>query len=67
MPTYELRCEKPECLHEFEVLKSVKDYDREEPCPLCGAIAARRFTTTNPVHFKGGGWHNTDYGKRGPK
>ena len=35
MPFYNYECS--ECLHEFEELKSISDYDKpiKEPCPSC--------------------------------
>jgi putative FmdB family regulatory protein len=62
-PVYEYCCPNAACATEFEVSKSVKDYDREETCPVCGSAKADRiFKSTNPVHFKGNGWHNKTYG-----
>ena len=59
MPFYEYRCVKG---HTFEVRQSMSD----EPlttCEVCGAEASRvRFEPS--IHFKGSGFHNTDYGSK---
>jgi putative FmdB family regulatory protein len=48
MPIYEYRCENG---HLFEVMQRITD-DPVTECQECGA----------PVHFKGSGFYNTDYG-----
>lgn len=61
MPIYEYKCENG---HVFEVIQRMTD----EPltaCEECGAQASRVLTPP-AIHFKGSGFHNTDYGtKRG--
>lgn len=61
MPIYEYKCENG---HVFEVIQRMAD----EPltaCEECGASASRVLTPP-AIHFKGSGFHNTDYGtKRG--
>jgi putative FmdB family regulatory protein len=61
MPIYEYKCDNG---HVFEVIQKMTD----EPltrCEECGAPAARVLTPP-AIHFKGSGFHNTDYGtKRG--
>jgi len=61
MPIYEYKCENG---HVFEVIQRMTD----EPltaCEECGAPASRVLTPP-AIHFKGSGFHNTDYGtKRG--
>src|SRR5690349_23134753 len=61
MPIYEYRCENG---HVFDAIQKMTD----EPltrCEECGAPAARVLTPP-AIHFKGSGFHNTDYGtKRG--
>jgi putative FmdB family regulatory protein len=59
MPIYEYKCEND---HVFDVIQKMSD----EPlttCQECGAPAER---VLHPVaiHFKGSGFHNTDYGKK---
>ena len=56
MPIYEYRCENG---HTFEVFQSMSD-DPVAACEECGAPVER---VLHPVaiHFKGSGFHNTDY------
>jgi len=59
MPIYEYKCDNG---HVFEVIQKMS----EEPlakCEECGAPAARVLTAP-AIHFKGSGFHNTDYGTR---
>jgi putative FmdB family regulatory protein len=61
MPIYEYKCENG---HVFEVIQRMTDEPLTE-CEECGA-AASRVLTPPAIHFKGSGFHNTDYGtKRG--
>jgi putative FmdB family regulatory protein len=61
MPIYEYKCENG---HVFEVIQKMADEPLRE-CEECGAPASRVFTPP-AIHFKGSGFHNTDYGtKRG--
>ena len=61
MPIYEYKCENG---HVFEVIQKMSDEPLRE-CEECGAPASRVFTPP-AIHFKGSGFHNTDYGtKRG--
>jgi putative FmdB family regulatory protein len=61
MPIYEYKCDNG---HVFDAIQKMTD----EPltrCEECGAPAARVLTPP-AIHFKGSGFHNTDYGtKRG--
>lgn len=57
MPQYDYRCTA--CDEVFEVTRPVGKAG-EECCPSCGAPAKRVFTPVG-VHFKGSGFHNTDY------
>ena len=62
MPIYEYRCERG---HTFEVMQRMTD----EPLELCeehGTPVQRVFHPV-AVHFKGSGFYNTDYGKKGSK
>src|SRR3712207_1379163 len=58
MPIYEYRCEQG---HTFDVLQRMSD-DPVEHCTTCEAPVRRVFTPV-AIHFKGSGFHNTDYGK----
>lgn len=64
MPLYEFRCPSG---HDFEKFyRSIGTSSSEEPCPECGATAARVMSTAGLV-FKGSGFYITDYGKDGKK
>ena len=62
MPFYEYRCNKG---HTFEVMQKMTD-DPVTECEQCGAPVQRVFHPV-AVHFKGSGFYNTDYGKKGSK
>jgi putative FmdB family regulatory protein len=62
MPFYEYRCEKG---HVFEVMQKMTD-DPVTACETCNAPVQRVFHPV-AVHFKGSGFYNTDYGKKGSK
>ncbi len=62
MPFYEYRCEKG---HTFEVMQKMTD-DPVTTCQTCDAKVQRVFHPV-AVHFKGSGFYNTDYGKKGSK
>ena len=62
MPFYEYRCEKG---HTFEVMQRMTD-DPVSECEKCGRPVQRVFHPV-AVHFKGSGFYNTDYGKKGAK
>ena len=59
MPIYEYKCTNG---HVFDVIQKMADEPLTE-CQECGAPAER---VLHPVaiHFKGSGFHNTDYGKK---
>jgi putative FmdB family regulatory protein len=59
MPIYEYKCTNG---HVFDVIQRMSDEALSE-CQECGAPAER---VLHPVaiHFKGSGFHNTDYGKK---
>jgi putative FmdB family regulatory protein len=59
MPIYEYRCDNG---HEVEVMQAMSE-DALTKCPECGA-ATRRVLHSPAIHFKGSGFHNTDYGTR---
>ena len=59
MPIYEYKCSKG---HVFEVMQSMSD-DSLTTCEVCGAKVQRVFHPV-AIHFKGKGFHNTDYGTR---
>lgn len=59
MPIYEYRCDNE---HLVEVMQSMSE-DALTNCPECGA-PTRRVLHSPAIHFKGSGFHNTDYGTR---
>jgi putative FmdB family regulatory protein len=59
MPIYEYKCEKG---HVFEVTQRMAD-DPITVCTTCGAPVQRVFHPI-AIHFKGSGFHNTDYGTK---
>ena len=60
MPIYEYRC--TDCGHQFEVNQRMSD-DALTECPVCqGELQKVLFAPA--IHFKGTGFHNTDYGTR---
>jgi putative FmdB family regulatory protein len=60
VPIYEYRC--TDCGHQFEVSQRMSD-DPLTECPVCqGEIQKVLFAPA--IHFKGTGFHNTDYGTR---
>jgi putative FmdB family regulatory protein len=64
VPTYVYRCDDG---HQFETVQRMSD-DPLDACEVCGA-PAKRLLFAPAIHFKGTGFHNTDYGtkKRGAK
>ena len=62
MPIYEYRCENG---HLFEVMQQITE-DPVTTCQTCEAPVQRVFHPV-AVHFKGSGFYNTDYGKKGAK
>ena len=59
MPFYEYRCTNE---HQFEVRQSMSD-DPLKKCEVCGAKASRVLFAP-AIHFKGTGFHNTDYASK---
>jgi putative FmdB family regulatory protein len=59
MPIYEYKCENG---HVFEAIQKMTDEPLRK-CEECGAPAARVLSAP-AIHFKGSGFHNTDYGTR---
>jgi len=58
MPIYEYKCANG---HVFDVIQRMSDEALTE-CQECGA-SAERVLHPVAIHFKGSGFHNTDYGK----
>jgi len=59
MPIYEYKCAND---HVFDVIQKMSDEPLTE-CQECGA-PANRVLHPVAIHFKGSGFHNTDYGKK---
>jgi putative FmdB family regulatory protein len=59
MPIYEYKCANG---HVFDVIQRMVDEPLTE-CQECGA-SAQRVLHPVAIHFKGSGFHNTDYGKK---
>jgi putative FmdB family regulatory protein len=60
VPIYEYKCENG---HVFDVIQKMTDEPLTK-CQECGAPAVR-ILHSPAVHFKGSGFYNTDYGKKG--
>jgi putative FmdB family regulatory protein len=63
MPIYEYRCPNG---HVFELFQKIGDAQPEK-CEVCGEGPLERVLYPVAVHFKGSGFYNTDYGKKGSK
>ena len=61
MPAYDYKC--TECNDVFEVTRTFGDTSAV-CCPSCELEAKRIFSPVG-IHFKGTGFHNTDYRKKG--
>ena len=48
-PIYDYHCEK--CDDDFEVIKSIKEYDGKDPCPTCGNVGQRILSCS--IYFTG--------------
>jgi len=62
MPAYDYKCTA--CSKVFEIVRPPRA-DAAVPCPTCGAATKQVFHAVG-VHFKGSGFHNTDYRKKEP-
>jgi putative FmdB family regulatory protein len=60
VPIYEYRCN--DCGHQFEVSQRMSD-DPISECEVCGGQVAKMLFAP-AIHFKGTGFHNTDYGSK---
>ena len=58
MPIYEYRCLNG---HRFEVMQRFSDPPIAS-CDECGSTV-QKVLTAPAIHFKGSGFHNTDYGR----
>ena len=63
MPTYQYECDA--CQHAFEILQSMKD-KKLQKCPKCGKLKLQRLIGTGSgIIFKGSGFYETDYKRKG--
>ena len=60
MPIYEYSCN--DCGHQFEVSQRMSD-DPLTECEVCGGQVSKMLFAP-AIHFKGTGFHNTDYGSK---
>lgn len=64
MPTYEYRC--PSCGYEFEEFQSIMD-DPITECPRCHKATHRVISGGAGLIFKGTGFYETDYKRKGER
>lgn len=62
MPIREYKCKK--CGHVFEVIQTRCGED-VKGCEKCGGEVDRLFSVPSPAQFKGNGFYETDYKRRG--
>jgi putative FmdB family regulatory protein len=60
VPIYEYRCN--DCGHQFEVSQRMSDEPLTQ-CEVCGGQVSKVLFAP-AIHFKGTGFHNTDYGSK---
>ena len=64
MPTYQYECDA--CGHSFEILQSMLD-KKLSRCPACRENSLYRLIGSGSgIIFKGSGFYETDYKKKGP-
>lgn len=61
MPLYEYRC--PKCGHEAQAIFPAERPRKSIRCQGCGKRANRVYSSP-AIHFKGSGFHNTDYRRK---
>ena len=64
MPTYHYRCSK--CGYEFEEFQPITE-DPINTCPKCQATPHRVISGGGGLIFKGSGFYETDYKRKGEK
>lgn len=72
MPVYDFSCNK--CQRQFETMISFGDYETFKtlkdnvPCPSCASTDVEKLVSKGTsFQYRSGGYHSTDYGKRGRK
>ena len=63
MPLFDHRCR--ECGNRFEVLVSLANLRKPQPCPACDSEETIRLVTPSRFSLKGGGWAKDGYGRGG--
>tara|TARA_R110000823_G_C15753793_1_gene482173 strand:- start:305 stop:505 length:201 start_codon:yes stop_codon:yes gene_type:complete len=63
MPLFTQQC--PDCGHQFEVLVSVKDIQKDQACSACGSPRTVRQVSKTNFSLQGGGWASEGYAKGG--
>lgn len=61
MPIYGYRCSN--CGHEFEIMQKINDKAKKK-CPECKKNQLKKIFYPVGIHFKGSGFHITDYGSK---
>jgi|GEM_PF-6429796 len=64
MPTYDYKC--PKCGTVFEVVHKMSERHVAK-CPKCGTKAERQLSGGHGIVFKGTGFYETDYKRKGEK
>ncbi len=64
MIRYDYKCNH--CLWIWETIRTMDD-DSKEQCPKCDSLRTGKIVTECNFILKGTGFHDTDYGKYGPK
>lgn len=57
MPWYDYACEK--CDKDYEIIKSIKEYDGQDPCPECGIVGSRKLSKN--IFFTGTKIEDAEY------
>jgi len=55
------------CENRFEKESEPFVVPQDNQCPKCGSYDTRNIIAPKTIQFKGTGFHETDYDKRGPK
>jgi len=64
MPTYVYECER--CHHRFELLQGIAEPPRQR-CPRCRGKVRRLLTAGGGLIFRGSGFYETDYKRKGER
>ena len=64
MTRYDFKCNH--CLWVWETLRPMDD-ESDEQCPKCDSFRTDKIISEISFILKGTGFHDTDYGRHGPK